>query len=110
VKNEQYLAAQEFINRAGYDPIGEEDLLTLIRIILSSKPVVFEPKDFVLINQGMGDYGYGWITGQEQNVYKVKMWAPDPDQYYDTTASVGDVMRLSSEEDAARDYEIQRIK
>lgn len=114
MKNPQFDAAKEFIGRAtGHQPIGDEDLHTLIKVILQNKAAAYEVDDFVYFRMGMGEAGHGKVVALDGKDYRVDVWYPpelrETEKPWVTYVGHGDVIGLSNETEA-QEYWTERSK
>ena len=109
VKNEKLEAAKTFLKKAGQDDIPDETLLGLFEVIRDKRDAIYEEGDFIFYNEGMGEAGHGTVVRRAGNNYAVMTWTHDPKKFpsHPTVVPIGDVFRLSNEEEAM-DYYLVR--
>jgi hypothetical protein len=108
MRDERTQAARTFLWDRGYD-LPFEVLTEMFEAVKDKSPTVYEVNDFVVVNLGMGEAGYGVVEDSQPGIYFVKLWSHDPDVYPEITHAVaaGDVKGLSSLDEAAK-YHLER--
>lgn len=96
MKDERLAAARAFLQQKGF-PLPDDVINGLFDAVKDKSQVVYETGDFVEVNQGMGEIGFGWVRGVEPGGYKIRWWAPKEEDQYTSGCAAGDVRRLSSE-------------
>lgn len=96
MRDDRLTAARNFLNFKGF-PLPDYIINGLFDAVKDKSTVVYEPGDFVEINQGMGEIGFGWVRGIESGGYRIQWWASKEEDQYTSGCAAGDVRRLSDE-------------
>lgn len=112
MKNQRLEAGRAYLKREGYDDIPDKIILGLFSHMEHEESEEYEPGDFVIWNEGMGEVGFGTISEIKSYHYvvDVHLYPGEAAEPYNRRVNRSDVFKLSTPEEADEYFNIRTGK
>lgn len=103
MKNGKVMAVISVLKKHGID-INNDIALEILAAESTRESSEYEVGDFVLINDGMGEYSFGEIVKASPRNYKINIWDAVEEKFTYIRDVYNDIRYITTKEEAREDY------
>lgn len=103
MKNGKVMAIISVLKKHGIE-ITSDIALEILSAQATRSQSEYEVGDFVLINDGMGEYSFGEVIKAPPGHYKVNIWDESTEQFTYIRDVYNDIRYITTKEEARNDY------